>query len=211
MNEHFVINIGRQVGSGGKAIGEIIAQRLGIQLYDKELLGMAARECGFATELFERADEQPRRGLFGGLTGMIRNTFVGDFHTENPISEESLFKVQSDVIRRLSERESCIFVGRCADYILRDNPRCVNIFLTADREDRIRRIAQRKGCSHAKVEAMLDRTDERRARYYNFYTTQKWGEARTYDLCINTSRLGDEATADLIIDFATRKLNLTNR
>ena len=211
MNEHFVINIGRLVGSGGKAIGEIIAQRLGIQLYDKELIGMAARECGCATELFERADEQPRRGVFGGLTGMIRNTFVGDFHTENPISEESLFKVQSDVIRRLSERESCIYGGRCADYSLRDNPRCVNIFLTADREDRIRRITQRKGCSPAEVEAMLDRTDERRARYYNFYTTQKWGEARTYDLCINTSRLGDEATADLIIDFATRKLNLTNR
>ena len=95
MNEHFVINIGRQVGSGGKAIGEIIAQRLGIQLYDKELLGMAARECGFATELFERADEQPRRGLFGGLTGMIRNTFVGDFHTENPIVPVLAAKLQA--------------------------------------------------------------------------------------------------------------------
>lgn len=208
MNEHFVINIGRQVGSGGKAIGELIARRLGINIYDKELLCMAAEDCGFVTEVFEQADEQPRRGLFAGLTGMIRNTFVGEFHNENPISDDALFKVQSDVIRRLAERESCIFVGRCADYILRDHPRTVNIFLTADRQQRIDRITQRKGCSCKEAEELLDRTDARRARYYNYYAAQRWGEARTYDLCINSSALGDEATAELIIRFAAQKLNL---
>ena len=120
-------------------------------------------------------------------------------------------KVQSDIIRDLAERESCIFIGRCADYILRENPRAVNIFLTANLSDRIHRIASRTGCTEQEAEAKIEAMDRQRARYYNYYTTQTWGEARTYDLCINTSRLGDEATADLIIDFATRKLNLTNK
>lgn len=204
-----IINIGRQFGSGGKAIGEIIARRLNIPLYDKELLGLAARESGFSTELFEQADEQERKGMLRSLVGLFRAPFVGSYaHGEDPLSNESLFHIQSETIRRVAEQGSCLFVGRCADYILRDNPHCVNIFFTANPEDRIRRITSRSGCSEEEAVARMERIDRQRAAYYNYYTSRSWGVAATYDLCVNTSHLGDERTADFVLEFAARKLNL---
>ena len=205
MQERFVINIGRQIGSGGKSIGERLARRLGIRLYDKELINLAAEESGFAVEHFEQADEHKRKGLISNLVSHLRTSYVG---SRSPISGDALFQIQSDVIRRVAERESCIFVGRCADYILRDHPRCVNIFLTADDDDRIRRITARTGCSDDEARAMLERIDDRRATYYNYYSSRTWGVASTYDLTINTSALGEEATTELLLDFITRKLNL---
>lgn len=207
MHEKFVINIGRQFGSGGKAIGEKLAKRLGIRLYDKELLLLAARESGFCTECFEECDE--RKGVLRSLFGHFRIPFVGNYSPcESPISGEALFRIQSDAIRRVASEESCIFVGRCADYILRENPRTVNLFFTADSEDRIRRITARTGCTAEAALQQIEAMDRQRARYYNYYTSHTWGEAATYDLTINTSCLGEEATVELIIDFVTRKLNL---
>lgn len=206
MHENYIINIGRQFGSGGKAIGEKIATRLGIKLYDKELIMLAARESGFSEECFEQCDEQ--KGVLRALFGYFRAPFVGNYsNCDSPLSGETLFRIQSDVIRRVAERESCIFVGRCADYILREHPRAVNIFLTANLEDRIHRIASRTGCTKQEAEAKIEAMDRQRARYYNYYTSRTWGEAATYDLTINTSILGDEATAELIIDFVNQKLN----
>ena len=205
MQERFVINIGRQIGSGGKSIGERLARRLGIRLYDKELINLAAEESGFAVEHFEQADEHKRKGLISNLVSHLRTSYVG---SRSPISGDALFQIQSDVIRRVAERESCIFVGRCADYILRDHPRCVNIFLTADDDDRIRRITARTGCCDDEARAMLERIDDRRATYYNYYSSRTWGVASTYDLTINTSALGEEETTELLLDFITRKLNL---
>ena len=208
MQELFVINIGRQVGSGGKRIGELLAKRLGIALYDKELINLAAEKSGFCTECFEQADEQEQKGMLAALVGFFRTPLVGHYAQQNPLSNDSLFKIQSDVIRQLAERESCIFVGRCADYILRDHPRAINLFLTADLTDRIRRIVKRTGWSEEEAAACIERTDTQRANYYNYYTTRRWGEAASYDLTINTSRLGDEASAELIFDFIHRKLHL---
>ena len=124
------------------------------------------------------------------------------------LSSDALFKIQSDVIRDLASRESCVFVGRCADYILRENPRCVNVFLTADDADRIGRIRSRQGCTAEEARAMMERVDARRASYYNYYSSRTWGEAATYHLCVSTSPLGDEGTADFILEFAARKLNM---
>lgn len=208
MQPHFVINIGRQLGSGGKRIGELLARRLGISLYDKELINLAAECSGFCVECFERADEQEQKGMLGAIIGYFRTPLAGNYTLQNPLSNDSLFKIQSDVIRQIAERESCIFVGRCADYILRDHPATVNLFLTAELPDRIRRIADRTGCSDEEAAACIERIDAQRARYYNYYTTRAWGEAASYDLCINTSLLGDEATAALILDFMRQKLRL---
>ena len=205
MQERFVINIGRQFGSGGKSIGERLARRLGIRLYDKELINLAAEASGFAVEHFEQADEHKRKGWLQHLVGSLRTSYVG---SRNPISGDALFQIQSNVIRRLAERESCIFVGRCADYILRDHPRSVSLFLTADDDDRIRRITARSGCSPDEARALMERIDDRRATYYNYYASRTWGVAATYDLTINTSRLGEEASAELIHTFIVRKLNL---
>ena len=207
--EKFVINIGRQLGSGGKIVGEIIARRLGIRLYDKELINLAARECGLSPECFEKADERESKGMFATLIGYFRAPFTGyeGGNTNNILANESLFRIQSDVIRDIAARESAIFVGRCADYILRDNPRCVNVFITADEADRLSRLCGRLGCTEEEARSMMERVDAQRASYYNYYSLRTWGEAATYHLCVNSSVLGDEGTADFILDFAERKLH----
>ncbi len=207
--EKFIINIGRQLGSGGKPIGEIIARRLGIKLYDKELINLAARESGLCTEFFERADEKGRKGVFATLVGYLRAPFAGyeGGNANNVLSNEMLFKIQSDVIREVAARESAVFVGRCADYILREHPRCVNVFITADEADRIARLCGRLNCTEQEARTMMERTDSKRASYYNYYSSRTWGEAATYHLCVNSSVLGDEGTADFILEFAARKLH----
>lgn len=210
MQERFVINIGRQFGSGGKSIGEKIASRLGIKLYDKELINLAAEESGLCSELFEGADEKERKGFLSALIGHFHRPLSGNYYcTNTPLSHESLFHIQSEVIRRVAEGENCIFVGRCADYILRDHPCAINLFFTAEHEDRIHRIASRTACTKEKASALIDRIDHERARYYNYYTSARtWGEAATYDLTINTSLLGEEGTTDLVVDYIRRRLGI---
>lgn len=209
MEENFVINIGRQLGSGGKSVGEALARRLGVKLYDKQLINLAAEQSGLCPELFEKADEKERRGILPMLMGYLRAPFAGeDAGTGNVLSSDALFKIQSDVIRELAARESCIFVGRCADYILREHPRALDVFITADDSDRIRRICRRQGCRAEEAHSLMARGDARRADYYNYYSSRTWGEAATYDLCLNTSVLGIEGTADFVLAFAARKLNL---
>ena len=199
--EQFVINIGRQLGSGGRTVGEIIARRLGVKLYDKELINLAARESGICPEFFEKADEKESRGVISTVVGYLRAPFVGDDGgVTNVLSNDALFKIQSDVIRAVAARESAVF--------LRENPRCVNVFLTADDADRIGRIRRRQGCTAEEACAMMERVDARRASYYNYYSSRTWGEAATYHLCVSTSPLGDEGTADFILEFAARKLNM---
>ena len=203
MKELFVINIGRQLGSGGKDIGEIIARRLGVRLYDKELLTLAARQSGLCAEFFEKADEKESRSVLSTMIGYLRSPFAGDCGgVTSVLSNDALFKIQSDVIRDVAERESCIFVGRCADYILLD------VFISASEADRIRRICARTGCTADEARAQMERGDARRAGYYNYYSSKTWGAAATYHLCIDSSVFGDEGTADFILEFASRKLNM---
>ena len=203
MKELFVINIGRQLGSGGKDIGEIIARRLGVRLYDKELLTLAARQSGLCAEFFEKADEKESRSVLSTMIGYLRSPFAGDCGgVTSVLSNDALFKIQSDVIRDVAERESCIFVGRCADYILREHPRRVDVFISASEADRIRRICARTGCTADEARAQME------AGYYNYYSSKTWGAAATYHLCIDSSVFGDEGTADFILEFASRKLNM---
>ena len=205
--EKFVINIGRQLGSGGKTVGEIIARRLGVRLYDKELINLAAEQSGLCPEVFEKADEKESRGVISTMIGYLRAPFVGDDGgTANVLSNDALFNIQSDVIREVAARETAVFVGRCADYILRENPRCVNVFITADDADRIERIRRRQGVSAEEARAVMERIDAKRASYYDYYSSRTWGVASTYHLCVSTSVLGDEGTADFILEFAARKL-----
>lgn len=207
--DKFVINIGRQLGSGGRIVGEIIARRLGVRLYDKELINLAAEQSGLCPELFEKADEKESRGVLSTMIGYLRAPFVGDDGgITNVLSNDALFKIQSDVIREIAARESALFVGRCADYILRENPRCVNVFITADEADRIGRIRARQGGSEEEARALMTRIDARRSSYYNYYSSRTWGVASTYHLCVNSSPLGDEGTADFILEFAARKLHM---
>ncbi|MDE6445381.1 MAG: cytidylate kinase-like family protein [Alistipes sp.] len=209
MENRFVINIGRQIGSGGKSVGEALARHLGVQLYDKELINLAAKESGLCPEVFEQADEKESHNRLATLLGYLRAPFAGsDSSTSNILSSDALFKIQSDVIRRIAERESAVFVGRCADYILRDHPQRLSVFITASDSDRIDRIRSRTGCSEAEARQTMMRGDARRADYYNYYSLRTWGAAASYDLCVSTSVLGIEAAARLILRFAAQKLDL---
>ncbi|ADV45258.1 AAA family ATPase [Bacteroides helcogenes] len=209
MDNKFVVNIGRQLGSGGREVGEKLAARLGIDFYDKELIRLASEESGLCREFFEKADEKTSQGIIGGLFGM-RFPFISDgaIPATNCLSNDALFKVQSDVIRRLAEEKSCLFVGRCADYILRDNPRCANIFISCSHEERVRRLRQIHSISEHAAEEMMNKADKRRSEYYNYYSYKMWGVAATYHLCIDSSVLGIDGTVDLVEEFVRKKLKI---
>lgn len=205
MEKHIIINVGRQLGSGGRIIGQQLATDFGIKFYDKEILDLAARESGFNKKFFERNDEH--KGFFKILFSSFAPIFNSGTPYDNQLSDESLFKFQSDAIRKAAENSSCVFVGRCADYILRECPDCINIFITADMPDRIKRVSEYLKISQKEAEKKCNDGDEKRADYYNYYTAKTWGSAESYDLCINSSVLGIEGTTDVIKDFINRKLN----
>lgn len=206
--EKFIINIGRQLGSGGREIGKLLASKYGIAYYDKELIRIASEESGLCSDLFEKADEHNRRSIVGGVFGM-RFPFVGEgtIGQGNYLNNDTLFKIQSDVIRKLAQKESCIFIGRCADYILREHPYCINIFISASPEDRVARICKNYEVKEQKAERLMEEADRRRADYYNFYSLKQWGHASSYDLCINSSILGIQETTLFIQQFIEKKLN----
>lgn len=209
METKYVITIGRQLGSGGKEIGEKLAACLGIDFYDKELINLASDESGLSRDFFEKADENPSQGIVGGIFGM-RFPFANEMSLPgtNCLSNDALFKVQSDVIRHLAEKNSCLFVGRCADYILREHSKSVNIFISASREDRIARLRKMCSISEEEAELMLEKSDKKRADFYNYYSYKTWGEASTYHICINSSALGIEDTVLFLEKFIIHKLNL---
>lgn len=202
----FVINIGRSLGSGGRAIGRILAKELDMVYYDREILLLAAKESGLCAEVFERSDE--RNSFMRTLGNII--PFVGgnNMFFPNELSEENLFRMQSEAIRKAAKEKSCIFIGRCADYVLRDYERCVNVFITADMEDRIANVCRMADCDKSKARELIEKGDAQRADFYNFYSSGIWGAASTYHLCVNSSVLGFEDTAQLIKNFAYAKLKL---
>ena len=204
--EPFIINIGRSLGSGGRAIGHILAKDFDIAYYDREILNLAAKESGFCAEVFERNDEKNR--FLRTLGNIIPFIGGGATYYDNELSNENLFRIQSEAIRKAAADHSCIFIGRCADYVLRDNPRCVNVFITANMEDRIASVMKWNNCTVEKAQEIIEKGDSERASFYNFYSSGTWGAASTYHLCINSSVLGIEETAVLIKNFVIQKLNL---
>ena len=209
MSNHYVINLGRQLGSGGREIGEKLAKELNIAFYDKELIQLASEESGLCKEFFEKADERTQKTFLGSLFGN-RVPFVGDgaIPYGSCLNNDALFKIQSDVIRSLAENGSCLFVGRCADYILRDHPRCLNVFISASKEARIERMMKINGLNATQAEELIDKADRKRAAYYNYYSYNTWGAAATYHLCIESSVLGIDETVRFIKEYVIKKFSL---
>lgn len=205
-NKKIIINVGRQIGSGGRIIAKMLADDFKCGFYDRELLTIAAKDSGFCEKFFEQNDEQ--KGFFHSLFHM-HTPFVGDgsFY-DNDFSQEGLFKLQSDTIQKLASEGSCVFVGRCADYVLRNNKNVVNVFITANIEDRVSEICKRKKCNEEEAVKIIENGERERSTYYNYYTGKKWGDSSSYDLCINTSLLGLEATEAYIKNFIQRALNI---
>ncbi len=190
MENRVIINIGRQFGSGGRAVASLIGRKLGIEVYDNELLLKAAESSGVHPEFFRHNDERKRFFTFG--------------YSQNAINDEGLFKIQSDTIRSIAENGSAVFVGRAADYVLRDL-RCLDVFVSAPLEWRKALVAERSRLSSEEAEKLIVKKDKTREYWYNFFTFGNWGVASNYDLCVDSSILGLEGTADLIIDFARRE------
>jgi cytidylate kinase len=205
-NKKIIINVGRQLGSGGRVIAKMLADDFGCGFYDRELLNLAAKESGFREELFEQNDEHKGffRSLFHTLSPHVSET---SFYNNN-MSQESLFKFQSDAIRKAADGGSCVFVGRCADYVLRENENVFNIFITADLDYRIRQVMERRGCDEAKARKIISNGDNERASYYNYYTGKKWGASESYHLCINSSLLGLESTEKFIAQIIRERFGL---
>lgn len=200
--EKWVVAIGRQYGSGGREIGQLVAKQLGIAYYDKELLIEAARHSGMSEHVFEAADERSPR-LFANLWSFNLGLNSGSyFMGDTPLSDDHIYRAQSEVMQTLANRGPCVMVGRTADYVLREHCRVVSVFIHAPVESCISRLLSRGECSsESEARSMIDKKNRLRAEYYNFYTDKRWGEASSYDLTVDSSLLGSESTAALIADF----------
>ncbi|MBD5136918.1 MAG: cytidylate kinase-like family protein [Lachnospiraceae bacterium] len=201
MRDHFVITIGRQFGSGGKEIGEKLAQKLNVKCYDKELLALAAKDSGLCKEMFEMHDEKPTNSF---LYSIVMDTYSGIYNPQNMIEmpiNQKVFLAQFDTIKKIADRESCIIVGRCADYALEDLPGLTSIFIHADMESRIKRISEKYEIKENKAKDMIIKTDKRRSSYYNYYTNREWGSASSYNLSIDSGKLGIDKTVQLIENY----------
>jgi len=201
-----IINVGRQLGSGGHDIGRMLALDFGAKYYDRELLNLAAKESGFSEKFFEENDE--RKGFLKGLFNVQTSHFSGSSLYKSNFSQESLFQFQSDAIRKAAAEGSCVFVGRCADYVLRDYPNVVNIFVTASMDYRIRQIMNKQHLDEEAARNYIEKRENQRAEYYNYYTGKKWGYAASYDLCVDSSVLGIMETEKLIAEFIRKRLKV---
>lgn len=199
MDKKIIINIGRQFGSGGKAVADCLGERLGIPVYDNELLSKAAQDFGFKVELFKKRDEKKRTLSLSSI--FSSSVFGGNSYGTD---DAALFSMQAQTIRNIAEKGSAIIVGRAADYILRDLDCCLDVFLTSPLTERMERVSKRTGISLEEARDFIQKKEKDRENFYNYYTFGNWGVASTYDLCVDTSLLGVEGTADFIIDFARR-------
>ncbi len=188
--KNIIITIGREFGSGGLDVAHELGKRLGIPVYDNELITKAAQDSGVSAEFFAQKDE--RRSFFSFKAAFSSSS-------EDYMSESGLFKMQCETIRRIAEQGPAVIVGRCSNYVLRDLGNTIDIFLTSPVETRIRRIMERHSLSEEKAEALIQQKDKAREEYYNYYTFGNWGKASDYDLCIDSSILGTEGTAEIII------------
>ena len=194
-----IFTIGRQVGAGGRLVGKIIAQRLGLGFYDSEILQIAAKESGIKDEFFEKSDE--RNSLWGRFTSFFMSDHL--LPAENCLSPQSLFKFQSDAIRQAARQgDGAVFVGRCSDYILRDFPDRVDVFISADMGSRVKRASHYYDVSEEEAAKKIADMESARADYYNFYTEKTWGMAAGYNICVDSTDLSIEQVADVIINFA---------
>lgn len=198
MKEQYVITIARGYGSGGRTMGMLLAKELGINFYDRELLRLASDESGINEAIFEKADEKLKNSI---LYKIARKEYRGEKippDSEDFISNDNLFNFQAKVIKGIAEQGSCVIVGRCADYILKDRKNVVKIFVHASLEDCVARLGDMFSLSESELVKKIINTDKRRAEYYKYFTGREWNNAQNYDLCLNTHQLGYDKCIDLV-------------
>ena len=210
MKDKFVITIVRQFGIGGSETGLIVAQKLGIKYYDKELLAAAAKSSGVNTEFFEASDERsPSFFASSNIWSFNIGYNLGNFFsTEVSFSDDNLYKAQSETIQALANESPCVIVGRSADHVLRNHPCSISVFISSSEKECIKRIINRGDCNNeADAREMAEKKNKLRANYYNFYTDKEWGNATSYDLCIDSSKLSIEQVADIIVEYVKKRIS----
>ena len=200
MGKHTVITISRQYGSGGRAIGQKLAEQLEIPFYDNELITLAAKASGFGEDLFKNAEQSGAGSLLYSMS--VYGTMGGFF--DLPISDK-VFLAQSEVIRNVAQEGPCVIVGRCADYVLKGKVDAINVFIHSDMEHRVKRVIEEYGRPAEKAQEAIAKTDKRRATYYNYYSGMKFGQAVNYHLSIHSDAIGIDATVELIKNFYLAK------
>lgn len=201
MHKKIVITISREYGSGGRRIGERVAERLGISFYDKKLINIAAEESGLSPEFIETHDQKINNSFLFNIA--VSGYYSGNvFNRNNLLPEDKLFLTQTNIIRALAEKESCVIVGRCADYILRDRDDCFNVFVYSDMAHKIERAIREYGMALDKAEVELKKRDKARNNHYNHYTGQDWGQIRNYHLSVNSDFVGADNVVDMIVNVA---------
>ena len=204
--EKYYIDIGRQLGAGGLKVANELSKRLGIPVFDKELLYLAAKESGIAPEFFKNVDEKPQAYLQGSFWGLNFSPVLNNNYSAfTPLDSRELFKIQSDTIKMLADKQSAIFVGRCADYVLRDR-KCFNVFISCSSpNERIERIRHSKRLENAdkltdkEILSILEKGDKKRSQYYNYYTYKEWGFSNSYNLCLDSSFFGIDRCVEMIV------------
>jgi cytidylate kinase len=204
--KHIIINIGRQLGSGGHDIGRMLALDFQAKYYDRELLNLAAKESGLSEKIFEQNDE--KKGFFRGLLNLGSPHVSSGRVYNSGVSQESLFQFQSEAIKKAANEGSCVFVGRCADYVLRNLPNTVSVFVTASMDYRVHQIMNKRHLDEDSARKFIEQGESERATYYNYYTGKKWGAAESYDLCIDSSVLGLVETEKMIALFIRKKFGV---
>ena len=205
MSNNLIITIGRECGSGGRHIGKKLADELGIQCYDKELIDVAVKKSGLCKEIFETHDEKPTSSF---LYSLVMDTYslgyASSAYMDMPLNHK-VFLAQFDTIKQIASEESCVIIGRCADYALADFPNVVTVFITADEDVKINTLMGRHDMTEAQAKSFMAKTDKKRASYYNYYSSKRWGDSKSYDLCINSSKVGLEGAIRIIKAFAEEK------
>lgn len=200
-----IITIGRETGSGGIVIGQELAKRLHIPFYDRELLTRAAKESGMDENIFKNHDEKPTSSLLYSIAMGSYGIGIPTSYNEMPL-DHKVFLAQFDTIRSIAKEGPCVIVGRCADYALEEYPNLLSVFILANAEDKIRRIMEANHLTRDKAKDFIRRTDKRRSAYYDYYANRKWGNSRSYDMCINSSVFGFNGTVDMILEAIDRKM-----
>ncbi len=202
MNKKIIVTICREFCSGGKEVGSKLANKLGCECYDKKLISLAAKESGFKETLFEDVDEKPTNSFLYSIAMGTPSTTGLFFQNNDFLTNDKLFGIQSEVINKIASEKSAVIVGRCSDYILRDEKNLIKVYLRADEEFKIKRLLEtNKDLDQKHAQNLLHKTDKKRGHYYSYYTGRDWNTASNYDLVINTSKVGIDNAVDLILNY----------
>ncbi len=201
MTDGIIVTVSREAYCGGDEFAKMLADKAGFKFYDREIISLASQKSGIHEEHFESVEKKPTNSiLYSVVMGMYssRGAYV---KLDDVLTDDKIYKVQADIIRDMAAQGNCVFVGRCSDYILRNNEKCFNIFLRGDLDDRVKRAMNEQNASEAEAKKIVSRADKKRRSYYNYYTNREWGNINNYDIALNLSKISEKDAVDVILNY----------